>query len=283
MSTNQGGPGPGPETSGPLSGLRRAERLDAIADVVMTEGTVRIDDLVDRFAVSMMTVHRDVDALVGRGLVRKSRGSVTATATSLNEASTSYRARQEVGPKAALASAALERVEAGTSVIVDDSTTFLSLGATLAERAPLIVITNFVPLISALAGAQGVEVVCTGGTLHPWCDSFMGDLTVRALRGIRADVMLMSTSAITDGVCYHQRQETVAVKRAMMEAATTKILVVDHSKLARRALYALCPLTDFDVVIMDQAPPPELREQLRAGGTELVIAPGPRRGGTGAD
>ncbi len=262
---------PGGTVIASVTGLRRGERLDALADVVMTEGTVRIDDLVDRFAVSMMTIHRDVDALVGRGLVRKSRGSVTATATSLFEASTAYRARQQVAAKAALASAALARIEAGTSIIVDDSTTFLSLGGSLADKAPLIVITNFVPLVSALAGAQGVEVVCTGGTLHPWCDSFMGDMTVRALQGIRADVVLMSTSAITDGVCYHQRQETVTVKRAMMEAASTRILAVDHSKLARRALYALCPLTDFDVVIVDELPPAELQEALSAAGTELVV------------
>ncbi len=256
-----------------VGGLRRGDRLDAIADVVMTEGTVRIDDLVDRFAVSMMTIHRDVDALVGRGLVRKSRGSVTATATSLFEASTAYRARQQTGAKATLARAALARIEPGTSVILDDSTTFLSLGEQLADKAPLIVITNFIPMVTALAGAQGVEVVCTGGTLHPWCEAFMGDMAVRSLRGVRADVALMSTSAITDGVCYHQRQETVTVKRAMMESASTTILVVDHGKLSRRALWALCPLTDFDVVIIDEPPPPELCDALAAAGTELVIAP----------
>ena len=157
-------------------GLRRSERLGAIADVVMTEGSVRIDDLVDRFAVSTMTIHRDVDALVGRGLVRKSRGSVTATATSLFEASTTYRSRQQVRAKAALARAVLTRIEPGTSVIVDDSTTFLPLADLLPERAPLIVVTNFVPMVTALTGAQDVEVVCTGGTLHPWCDSFLGDM-----------------------------------------------------------------------------------------------------------
>lgn len=260
----------------PAAGLRRGERLDAVADVVMTEGSVRIDDLVDRFAVSTMTVHRDVDALVGRGLVRKSRGIVTATATSLFEASATYRARQHVGAKAALARAALERIEPGTSVIIDDSTTFLPLAPALAERAPLIVITNFVPLVTALTGAQDVEVVCTGGTLYPWCDSFMGDMTVRSLRGIRADVMLMSTAAITDGVCYHQRQETVAVKRAMMAAANTKILAVDHGKFSQHALWALCPLGDFDVVIVDEPPSEEVEEMLRSCGTELVVAPASR-------
>ena len=254
-------------------GLRRGERLDAIADVVMTEGSVRIDDLVDRFAVSMMTIHRDVDALVGRGLLRKSRGSVAATATSLFEASTAYRTRQQSGAKAALARAALARIEPGTSVIIDDSTTFLPLAEVLAEKAPLIVITNFVPLVTTLAGVQDVEVVCIGGTLHRWCDAFMGDMAVRSLRGIRADTAMMSTSAITDGVCYHQRQETVTVKRAMMEAASTKVLAVDHSKLSRRALWALCPLTDFDVVIVDEPPPAELAEALRSSGTELVVAP----------
>jgi hypothetical protein len=59
----------------------------------------------------------------------------------------------------------------------------------------------------------------------------------------------------------------------MLESSAHKILVVDHSKFSRRALHALGPVTDFDLVIIDDATPPEIREQLRARGVELEVVP----------
>ncbi|MFC8123946.1 hypothetical protein [Streptomyces sp. NPDC057302] len=47
----------------------------------------------------------------------------------------------------------------------------------------------------------------------------MGLHTADAVRAFRADVLFMSTTAVTNGRCYHTSPETVQVKRAMMERA----------------------------------------------------------------
>jgi DeoR/GlpR family transcriptional regulator of sugar metabolism len=97
-------------------------------------------------------------------------------------------------------------------------------------------------------------------------------MTVEAIRSLRADLLVMSTSAITDGVCYHQSQETVMFKRAMLEASARKILMVDHTKFTRRALHELVPVTAFDLVIVDDATPREIQEQLRTQDITLEVA-----------
>src|SRR4029078_11631542 len=86
------------------------------------------------------------------------------------------------------------------------------------------------------------------GQSYPWCRAYMGSVTLNALRNIRADLFIMSTSAVTDGICFHQPHDTVLGKRAMCESARTRIAYLDHSKFDRRALHALCPLSDFDTV-----------------------------------
>ena len=122
-----------------------SERRNAIIEMVIAGGSVRIEDLPDAFGVSLMTVHRDLDTLAAQGLIRKTRGLATAMPSTLSESSTEFRSRQNVAEKQAVAAAALAMIEPGQSVILDDSTTGLYLAAQLPERQPLTVITNFNP------------------------------------------------------------------------------------------------------------------------------------------
>ena len=219
-----------------------------------------------------MTVHRDLDTLATQGLIRKTRGVATALPSTLSEASTEYRARQNVADKYAVANAALQMIEPGQSVILDDSTTGLHLVSQLASRQPLTVITNFQSALDQLLNQPGLNVIALGGQYYPWCRAYMGSLTLDALRSIRADVFIMSTSAVTDGICFHQHHDTVLVKRAMFESARTRIAYLDHSKFERRALHALGPLSDFDTVIVDSGTSEDHIRSLRLDGVNVVVA-----------
>jgi DeoR/GlpR family transcriptional regulator of sugar metabolism len=248
------------------------ERRAAILEMVMAAGSVKIEDLPDAFGVSLMTVHRDLDTLAAQGLIRKTRGVATAMPSTLSEASTEYRSRQNVADKYAVANAALQMIEPGQSVILDDSTTGLHLVSQLANRQPLTVITNFQSALDQLLNQPGLNVIALGGQYYPWCRAYMGSLTLDALRSIRADVFIMSTSAVTDGICFHQHHDTVLVKRAMFESARTRIAYLDHSKFERRALHALGPLSDFDTVIVDSRTSEDHIRSLRLDGVNVVVA-----------
>ena len=82
----------------------------------------------------------------------------------------------------------------------------------------------------------------------------------------------MSTSAVTDGICFHQHHDTVLVKRAMFDSARTRIAYLDHSKFERRALHALGPIKDFDTVIVDSSTPEDHIRSLRLDGVNVVVA-----------
>lgn len=239
----------------------------------MSEGSVRIEDLPDALGVSLMTVHRDLDTLASRGLLRKTRGMATALASTLSEASTEFRAGQNIADKRAVAAAALELVEPGQSIILDDSTTGLHLIAQLPERQPLTVITNFQPALDQLVNHPELTVIALGGQYYPWCSAYMGSVTLYALRNIRADLFVMSTSAVTDGICFHQHHDTVLVKRAMFESARMRVVYLDHSKFERRALHALGPLSDFDTVIVDARTSQDHVRSLRLDGVNVIVAP----------
>ncbi|UCR90418.1 DeoR/GlpR family DNA-binding transcription regulator [Mycetocola spongiae] len=252
---------------------KRDDRRKGIAEAVMEQGAVRIEDLAERFDISLMTVHRDLDDLEERGILRKSRGIATALASTLVESSIVYRQGQRLDNKRSLAAAALDYVEAGQSVFLDDSTTAHQLLPFLKDRTPLTVITNSLVAINEVNTMSRISLIALGGTYHNWCSSFMGRMTNDAIQKLRGDVVIMSAPAVTGGTLYFQALETVDTKRAMLDAAATRILLVDHTKFAKRALHALAHLREFDVVIVDSLTETGEIEALRAEGVNIVVAP----------
>jgi len=260
---------------------KQSERRNAITDAVMSDGSVRISDLAERFGISTMTVHRDLDELEARGLLRKNRGVATALSTVLVESSDLYRSSRNLEEKRTLARAALERIEPGQAIMIDDSTTSLQLVPHLQEKSPLTVITNTLTVMNALRAIPGITLLGLGGEYYNWCSSYMGRMTTSAISSLRADVLVMSTSAITDGVAFHQTMDTVDVKRAMFDSASTRILLADHTKFDKRALHAMQPLADFDLVIVDAATKAEHIADLRQKGVNVLVAPRTRSASRG--
>ena len=59
----------------------------------------------------------------------------------------------------------------------------------------------------------------------------------------------------------------------MMAAADEVIVLADSSKFGQSALARLCPLSEVDVMVVDEGLDPVWRERLKAEGIELVLAP----------
>ena len=252
--------------------LNQNQRHDSIIELVINEGSVRIEDLADRFEVSVVTIHRDLDMLDARGIVRKSRGLVTAVATSLFEANPEYRKRQNVQHKRELAAEAFKLVEPGQAVLMDDSTTGVHLAELLPQRQPLSVITNFQQIIDTLAPHPGIALISLGGQHYQWSNAFMGSITVNTLNSLRADTLFMSTPSIVDDVCFHQHHDASLIKRAMFKAAARRYLIVDESKFHQRALHANIALTDFDAVILNHDASSEHVDRLKEKGINVIVA-----------
>src|SRR5437016_4734073 len=121
----------------------RLRRQQELVEHVVSAGFATAADLAALTGVSVMTVHRDIDDLAGRGILRKVHGGVSALPSTVFEASSEIRMQLQAQAKSALAHKALEFVEAGMSVMLDDSTTVLALARLLNKTGPLTVLTNY--------------------------------------------------------------------------------------------------------------------------------------------
>lgn len=251
---------------------RQAQRHRLLTEAVMAAGTVTIEDLARTLNVSVMTVHRDLDQLEAQNVLRKSRGAAIALPSSTVESNDAYRRSQQRSEKMELATAAMAFVQPGQTVMLDDSTTLLPLLEQLGTKAPLTVVSNSLSVTNLLVDAEDVQLVLVGGEYRRWCNAFMGQLASDAISALHVDVLIMSTSAVIGDACYHQQQDTVSIKRSMMAVASSKVLLVDHTKFERSAMFRLCALDEFDHVIVDSKTARDVVDAMRKLDVDVTIA-----------
>jgi DeoR/GlpR family transcriptional regulator of sugar metabolism len=226
-----------------LSQAAVEERRQAVLRYVAEHGETRIDDLAQHFDVSLMTMHRDLDDLAGRHLLRKERGRAVAFPALTMETATRFRENSALAAKNALCAAVADRIRPGSTVLMEDSTTLFPLVPVLARLEQLHVVTNSVGL--------GVDVTLLGGHYRGDFNSCTGPTVTRTLSRIRADLTLMSATAVLEGRLFHPVNDYVEVKLAMLASADQALLLVDHSKFGKTATYAYGTVADYHTVITD--------------------------------
>jgi len=248
------------------------ERRDLIRALVLKDGFARIEDLTRKLGVSLMTIHRDLDALAHQGYLTKIRGGATANPSALLESRVSERVTAMKGEKAAIAAHAAKLLSPGQTIFIDDSTTAMAMVPHLIAASPITVATNFLPVITRLAQSPGVDLLVLGGQYHPVPEACFGSRMVEAVGHLRADVAIMSTTGITGASCYHRSEITVTSRVAFMKNSSMNVLLVDHAKFGRPAAHLLCRLNDFDLVITDAGVDEEDRKFLLQAGINLEVA-----------
>lgn len=228
-----------------------AARRDAIARLVIEHGTISVAQLAEMLGVSGMTIHRDLNELAAEGEIRRTRGGASAEPSAVFESSARYRMTRQAPAKEAIARAALAHIKPGMSLMLDASTTVLSLARMLDSIGPTTVITNFLETIKAVSNSRDAQLVALGGQYDRNYDAFIGVQCLSSIQGVRADLGFISISAVSGGMAYHQEEQMVQLAQAMLQSSERAILLVDSSKLGRIALNTVFPLSEVDLLITD--------------------------------
>jgi DeoR family fructose operon transcriptional repressor len=81
----------------------------------------------------------------------------------------------------------------------------------------------------------------------------------------------MSSVTLEGGLTYPSFEE-VAVKRAMIEAASEVILLADHSKFGHDSLVRVAPLTAVSTIVTSSSCDPATVLAIREAGIEVILA-----------
>lgn len=254
-----------------MAQLSKNDRQQLLAEHVLNAGTVRVEDLLKLVDASPMTIYRDLSELENDRVIVRSRGEVTAVATSLSETSMKYRLTQEEEAKDSLASQFEKYLTRGTSIICDDSSTVYSILKKFTSVGGLTIITNNWSIIQLAGSVPDWELVTLGGRYDRHLDANYGPAGVRTLQQVRADHAFISAAAISDGVVYHPYSQVAEYKALMLQSSVQSHLAVTASKFERKALYRVADTADFDSVVVDAGTPESIIAELRERGATVRV------------
>lgn len=264
-----------PRDSGKHPQGPKARQL-AIAEAVVRNGITSVDELVSVTGVSAMTIYRDLASLEERGVLQRHRGQVVAVASGLHEADAEFRLEQSSPEKQWVAAEGGRLVNSGSSIMLDDSTSCVCLLRSLPDLASLTVVTNSLLVANEVKDNHSTKLIMTGGEYQAWAHALMGPMVVKNIRSLHADFCFLSASGISGLSCFHPRREVAEVKEVMLRSAEVRVLLLDHTKFDRRALFKFADLRDFTHVIIDERTPAPLVASLQESGVPVTIARRPK-------
>ncbi|WP_096437508.1 DeoR/GlpR family DNA-binding transcription regulator [Alteribacter populi] len=227
-------------------------RRQKIEELVLEQGKVDIDDLVDLLGVSTMTIRRDLMFLEKENKLIRTHGGAVPVKGLINETPYSNKENQFLSEKRAIAKRAAEIVQEGHKVILDSGTTTLEIARVLKFRDDLTVITNDI-LIAAEFVDSSIHVIVTGGELQNQVGAMFGPHTQDLLQSINADLLFLGAHAIhpQSGVTA-PTLEKAKIKQMMRHAAKETWVIADSSKFNRKSFASVCSLEEVEGIITDE-------------------------------
>ena len=248
-------------------------RQSQLIESVKQHGVVSIEQLADRFGVTLQTVRRDVQRLADAGLLARFHGGVRLPGSTTENIA--YRQRQALAAesKSRIARTVAARIPNGCSLLMNIGTTTEAIAHELMNHQDLRVITNNMHIATILSANRSCEVIVAGGLVRAADQGIVGEATVDFIRQFKVDIGIVGVSSIeSDGTLRDYDFREVKVTQTIMSHSREVWMAADHSKFNRPAMVEVGSLQDLDVFFTDQAPPDAFAERMLQAGVECVVA-----------
>lgn len=249
------------------------ERQKQILSLLTRQGRLSVAEIVEQFSISEATARRDLESLASQGKAQRVHGGVISVEQAPPESPILERENEQADEKKRIGLSAASLVADKETVFLGSGTTVLEAARNLRNRKNLTVITNSLPVLNALAGADGITVISLGGMLRDSEMSFIGHITEQALTEVRADKVIMGTRGLSleHGLTNDYLQETLT-DRAILKIGREIIIVADHTKVNRVATALLAPLDRMQIFVTDSKADKKFVQALKKLDIKVIVA-----------
>jgi DeoR family transcriptional regulator of aga operon len=250
------------------------ERRRRIRELIEKNERVTVEELVERFAVSAVTIRGDLDALSEAGVLVRSHGGALRRDDALGDIPIPVKETLRHPEKVRIAQAAVRLIQDGDTILLDSGTTTAEIARQIKFHRfdALTIITNALNVAMELATVPAMRVILVGGVLRHMSFSLSGPQAEQTLRGLHADRLFLGVDGLDPEIGLMTPDLLEAqLNAAMIQIARETVVVADSSKFERRSVSVIAKLDVVRRVITDAGAPKAALDALRARGVDVVI------------
>ena len=245
-------------------------RLAKMKDYIEKQNVVTIKQLQLLFPeVSLMTIHRDLDALTEEGYVVKFRGGAKSVRHT-GDPEFNVRIGENNAGKYAIAQKAMALLQPHSSVFLDASTTNLMLARSLPDMN-LNIVTTGPSIALELCRLHNPVVTLCCGTINRKNLALYGQNTLEMLDKIDIDLAFIGVSGCSVDAGFTCGTEgDMLVKRLVIQKARTSVVMCTQDKLKCLMPYTFAKMSDVDYLISDGPMPETFQTAANEAGLKIL-------------
>jgi len=220
--------------------MELTERQQEILCYIADEHFASVAQIAAHIFTSGATVRRELKKLEEKGFVKSVYGGVVLREYRQEPVPVYLRDGENAAEKERLAWEASRLIRDGQTIMLDASSTVRRICRHILDRKSLTVITNNLRVCQELKNSA-IRVICTGGTLIPKRECFVGHLAEEFLRGVHADVLFFSSQGLSEGgMITDSSEEEIAIRKVMLSRCDRQVFLCDPSKIGKTYPLSLC-------------------------------------------
>ena len=215
------------------------------------KGIVSVKEVASEIGLSEITISRDFEKMEAAGLLRRVRGGAIGPNAELT-----MNRKKDIfaAEKAKVAKAAADLVNDGECIFLDAGTSVAEMMEFLKHKR-ISIVTYSGLIINRVTKPVAADIFLLGGRYIPGYSIFTGEVAVSELEKCNFDRAFIGCTCVdvNQRVCYATDEDSIEIKNIAMKKAEKNYLLLDSSKLGRRALMPIDGTDCFDQVICNQA------------------------------
>ena len=233
------------------------KRRNEIMKTIQENYSISVDDLVEKYDVSAVTIRRDLQYWEDMGAIVRNYGSASLIQEFVddNKNYDRFRYMKAIAKRAALF------VEDNDVIFINTSMTAIIM-IDYIKYKNVTIITNNAKAINSHPDDQ-VEIIFTGGEVRYPKNSMVGDIALKTVNSINANKCFIGCSGLSKNGASTGLIKETSINKAMIEHTRgKKFLLCDHTKIGLDYNYRYCGLNDVNTLITDVEVDDEVLEEL---------------------
>ena len=250
------------------------QRIEKIIKLTNDKKFVTVDYLCKHTNASPSTIRRDLRYLEDNGVIKRFHGGA-----SIQRKHTyipfSKREKLNIEEKNIIAKEAVKLIKDNSTLILDAGSTVLYVAFNLGNtnRKDLTIITPSIYTAQYLIEKTTFKIIISGGLLDREYNNLLGTLTLDTFSKLKADMVIMSCETVSSNMeIMYPTMEIIQIRKAVVNAAEYKVLVVSSSKFGKLSLSSIGEIDIFNIVITDNKINDKYINEIKKRNLELVIA-----------